>query len=301
MLTREIFELFRKAGKRAVLVGSEDMGAVIGLDLEGRIYYSYRGEILNRVNTDAIAGFSSRAGYLNPGGDGLWPAPEGTSRGYQYGTGGWRVPPGLVQCRFQVVEQAAGSVVIEGEVDLINSQGVGFPTIFRRAVSIDGTKVSVRETIQYLGAKTLKKGEFLLAPWSLCQFDVEAGDRVIYPAADVVDLYDPSGNCRYDEDGFGVAPATLGQRYQIAMDASVPWIELQLVKRGLKLRRTAPVLEGYIDISDAPPECEPSDFGVRYSVYNDASGFMEIEAVGGCPAELVPGTELSFVHVTEII
>ena len=50
---------------------------------------------MNRVNPDAIAGLSTREAYLNPGGDGLWPAPEGTCFGYQYATGDWRVSPGL--------------------------------------------------------------------------------------------------------------------------------------------------------------------------------------------------------------
>jgi len=62
------------------------------------------------------------------------------------------------------------------------------------------------------------------------------------------------------------------------------------------VRRTAgplPAGEHYIDIRDAAPEARPSRCGVRYSVYSDRSGFMEIEAAGGCPEVLRPGGTVS--------
>ena len=76
-----ILKAFAKAGKKVQLVGDLDAGVIIALDMEGRLFAVLDGEVLNRVNLDAIAGESTRKLYLNPGGDGLWPAPEGTSRG----------------------------------------------------------------------------------------------------------------------------------------------------------------------------------------------------------------------------
>ena len=67
-----------------------------------------------------------------------------------------------------------------------------------------------------------------------------------------------------------------------------------------KVRRTAKALpddQNYIDIIDAPPEKQPSDKGVRYSVYSDTDGFMEIEAAGGCPEIITPGFVMN-VEVT---
>ena len=72
-----MLEAFDKAGKRVHVLGNHETGVFIALDMEGRIFTVLNGEVLNRVNFDAIKGQSTRAQYLNPGGDGLWPAPEG--------------------------------------------------------------------------------------------------------------------------------------------------------------------------------------------------------------------------------
>jgi hypothetical protein len=65
----------------------------------------------------------------------------------------------------------------------------------------------------------------------------------------------------------------------------------------LTVHRTADKLPDgldYIDIIDAAPDTEPSAKGVRFSAYSDPSCFMEVEAVGGCPAAIAPNTEMSF-------
>jgi hypothetical protein len=89
-------------------------------------------------------------------------------------------------------------------------------------------------------------------------------------------------------------------RYQIGLDERVEWIEYRDPRRSLRVRRTADALpagQDYIDIVDAPPTQAPGQRGVRFSVYGDTSGFMEIEAAGGCPARLTPGAVTS-VRVT---
>jgi hypothetical protein len=141
----------------------------------------------------------------------------------------------------------------------------------------------------------LRRTDCLLAPWTLCQFDCGADCAVVFPCAQraaVWDLYaDASdrqrawggGQCRTRTDG--------SQRYQIAADASVPWIEFRDPRRGLAVRRKAgplPAGQSYIDIRDAVPDVPPGRKGVRYSVYSDPANFMEIEAAGGCPAVMRP-------------
>jgi hypothetical protein len=61
------------------------------------------------------------------------------------------------------------------------------------------------------------------------------------------------------------------------------------------IRKAGPLSHGfeYIDIRDASPENAAEGRGVRYSVYSDPSGFMEIEAVGGMPSAILPGQTLS--------
>jgi len=308
MTGNELLNLFKQGGKRCLIIGDDANGVIAGLDLEGRLYAVMNGQVMNRVNPAAVTGITTRAGYLNPGGDGLWPAPEGTCHGYQYATGGWRVPPGLTGARFLVAEECSGSAKIEAEIDLINAVGTGIPTIFSRDISVthmsDALTVKVIEAIRYIGAKTLTRTECLLAPWSLCQFDCGPGCEVIFPEdnADIWDLYDPSENCRFVKDGLIHTKTDASQRYQIGIGKAVPWIELHKPADNLIVRRSAlPLIAGqsYIDISDAPPTIVPRDKDTRYSVYSDTNGFMEIEAVGGCPQMVNPGMELKVEITTE--
>jgi hypothetical protein len=281
-------------------VGDFRAGAVVALDVEGRWFAVLNGEVLNRVNPEAIEGQSTRERYLNPGGDGLWPAPEGTLLGYEYSTGVWRVPPGLTSARYRVTRAVARRATIEAEVDLVNNQGLGVPVMFRRQISVaagrNAVVVRVVESVIYIGRWRVG----LLAPWTLCQFDCGPGCEVVFPCsrkASVWDLYqDPSDGlrtwngrlCRTRTDG--------SLRYQLGLDASVPWIEFRDPHRGLVVRRQAgplPAGQSYIDIRDAAPEIPPSRRTVRYSVYSDKANFMEIEAAGGCPAVISPNTEMS--------
>ncbi len=305
----ELIELFKKGGKRCHIIGTAENGVIAGLDLEGRLYTVMDGTVMNRVNPAAVLGITTRSGYLNPGGDGLWPAPEGTCLGYQYGTGSWRVPPGLAGARFLVTGQTAGRARIEAEIDLVNASGLGVPAIFSRDVSVGPDNncltVKVIESIQYAGARTLNREECILAPWTLCQFDCGPGCEVVFPAAgdaDIWDLYDPSDDCRYIKDGLVHTRTDASRRYQIGIGEAVPWIKLHLPHKKLEIKRSASKLPGnmdYIDIADASPSTRPSDKGTRYSVYSDMNGFMEIEAAGGCPHMLEPGVVLSVEVVTE--
>jgi hypothetical protein len=302
----ELVQLFEQGTKRYHLLGMEENGVLAGLDLEGRLYTIVNGEVVNRVNPEAIIGITDRTGYINPGGDGLWPAPEGTVFGYEYASGEWRVPPGLTGACYKLVESSENYMKIEAEIDLINASGRGVATIFRREVTlVSATAVKVVESIEYIGSKELSVDECLLAPWSLAQFDCCPGCEVIFPdagAEQVWDMYDPSDECRCVRDGFWHTQTDGGARYQIGLGARVPWIELQLPAKNLKVRRTAKALVGgqkYIDIIDAPPEDKPSDKGVRYSVYTDTAGFMEIEAAGGCPELFIAGTVMSVEILTE--
>ena len=310
MNASEVLASFKKAGKRVHLVGTAENGVIVALDMEGRLFTVLDGEILNRVNPAAISGHSVMHDYLNPGGDGLWPAPEGTTLGYQYATGSWRVSPGLRMARYQILEAGDNTVSIGCEIDLINSLGIGIPVFFERKIQIEYGEKSliskVRESITYLGNKTLTNEECMIVPWTLCQFDCRIGCEVVFPCTDksaVWDLYEESSDVRRIwKDGFCHTQTDGSQRYQIGMDGRVPWIEFRNPGRGLTVRRHAGPLQtghAYIDISDARPDVKPSGAGVRYSVYSDANDFMEIEAVGGCPKTLFPGAVSSLEVTTE--
>jgi hypothetical protein len=312
MKATRILKAFAQAGKRVHLVGDLKAGVIIALDMEGRLFTVLDGEVLNRVNPDAIAGQSTQKVYLNPGGDGLWPAPEGTKLGYQYSTGTWRVTPGLRAARYLVTQANTRSAEAVAEVDLINAQGLGIPTLFKRRISVTPGKQSVTvrvvESITYIGSKTLRRAECLLAPWSLCQFDCGPGCAVVFPCEQrkaVWDLYAEPSDAQRTWQGQTCRTATDGtQRYQIGIGKQVPWIEFRDPRRGLVVRRKASALpagQSHIDIRDAAPEVSPSGKGARYSVYSDTVNFMEIEAAGGCPAVIRPDTELSVTVRTRFV
>ena len=303
----ELIELMRTASRRSHVVGTPENGIICGLDLEGRLFAVLDGRVLNRVVPDAILNRSNKSGFLNPGGDTLWPAPEGTCFGYEYASGSWRVPPAITGAVWEIVASTKNSAVMRSEIDLINSRQLGIPCEFERHIQIEASDNKliqhVTEVIRYIGTRELDEGEFLLAPWSLCQFDSGPGGEVIMPPPapdEIWDLYDSSESQRKVQDGIYVVKTETPQRFQIALGRNVPWIEY--ISDNFRVKRFAeklPVDQNYIDIIDAPPTEQPSEKGVKLSVYCDPSGFMEIEACGGCTKTLTPGTELRVEITTE--
>ncbi len=308
MTAQELVRLFHASRRRCRLIGTEAAGAVAGLDLEGRLFAVLEGQVLNRVNPEAFLGTCTRNRYLNPGGDGLWPAPEGSRLGYEYSTGAWRVPPGLTSARFWLTTTTHDSAAFRAEIDLVNAQGSGVPTAFERQVRVRPGNRSVTletlEVIEYLGPAPRPREALLLAPWSLCQFDCGEGCEARFPDAGpdcVWDLYDPSGNQRQCRDGLWHVRTAGGPRFQLGLSPRVDSVEFVDPRRGLRVRRTAaPLPHGleYVDITDRPPQHEPDGPPVRFSVYSDPSCFMEIEAAGGCPRVITPGLRLELAVTT---
>ena len=303
----KLHKLFRDGQRRCHLVGDERAGVLVGLDLEGRLYAVLDGEVLNRVNPAALEGQSTMDGYLNPGGDGLWPAPEGSRLGYEYAAGKWRVPPGLTGARYRVMDAGPRTAVVQAEVDLINSSGQGMPMVFERRIRVAqpaghpgrAVQVLVCECLKYLGRRPLPRPGAMIAPWTLAQFDSGPGAEVVFPGRPdmpIHDFYEPSGDRRrHDGELWRARTDGDGPRYQIGLEPEVPWIEYRYPARGLTVRRAAaPLAPGweYMDIADRQPDLDPQPLAIRYSLYSDPSGFMEIEAAGGAPAVLTPGLSL---------
>lgn len=310
MKIEDFLSEFEKAKKRVHVIGTPEAAVVIALDMEGRIFTVLNGEVINKINTDAIKGQSTCNNYLNPGGDVLWPAPEGTTLGYQYSTGNWRVSPSVNSARYLVTGSTDKSAVIAAEIDLINNQGLGFPAIFKRSVYIrsspDIISVSVAESITYIGDRIVNRSECSLAPWSLCQLNCGSGGcSVVFPCVDkshVWSLYENEVGSELIWDNNQCNVLTGGtNRFQIGISEKVPYIEFFDPVNGLRVKRESSNLspyESYIDIRDVQPTIVPDSRGVRYSVYNDNNGFMEIEAVGGCPEIIQKGTEMNVTIIT---
>ena len=310
MSGNDLIDLMHQSRRRVHVIGTPENGIIAALDLEGRIFTVVNGRVLNRVVPSAIVNRSNKNAYLNPGGDALWPAPEGTCFGYEYGSGKWRVPPAITGAVWEVIEKAENRAVIRAEIDLVNNLQHGIPCEFERHIEFKRNGKSliqnITEIIRYIGILTLEKSQFSLAPWSLCQFDSGQGCNVIMPPPeenDIWDMYYSSLSQRgITEDNYVVNTQT-DFRFQLGLGENVPWIEYNYGNDFRVKRSTGSLPPGqrYIDISDAPPEQFPSEKGVKLSIYCDPSGFMEIEACGGCPDTLVPGTELSAKIITEYI
>jgi hypothetical protein len=309
MTGRELTDLFSQSSRRTHLTGIPENGVIAALDLEGRLFTIVNGNVVSRVIPSAIKNRSNKNNYQNPGGDTLWPAPEGTMFGYEYTTGTWRVPSAITGAIWEVVSHSDNHAVIRAEIDLINNLQVGIPCEFERHIEIEAGDncliQHVTELIRYIGRKTLYRDEFSLTPWSLCQFDAGKKGKVIMPSPspeDIWDLYEPSESQRMPGgDGLYIVHTETPKRFQLGLGMNVPWVEYILEDQFRVKRYTGELPEGqsYIDIADLPPDRLPSEKGVKLSVYCDPSGFMEIEACGGCPGRLLPGTELSSRITTE--
>lgn len=304
----DLIDLMYKANRRVHVTGTPENGIIAALDLEGRLFVVVDGRVINRVVPTAIINRSNKEAYLNPGGDALWPAPEGSCFGYEYGTGKWRVPPSITGAVWQVVSQSADKSVIKAEIDLINNCRVGIPCEFERHIELEmnGKNLiqNVTEIIRYIGDKGLGKDEFLLAPWSLCQFDSGKGCKVIIPEPgkdDIWDMYTGSLSKRNLRAGKYEIDVETDFRFQVGLSPKIPWMEY-IKYQDFTVKRYSGQLasrQRFIDISDLPPDLFPTSKEVSLSVYCDPSGFMEMEACGGCPEILEPGTELSVRIITE--
>ena len=319
MNLEELVKICRDAGRRPYVVADGASGAVAVAGLEGRIFYVHDGKVASLFRPESATNFSnSKNGYFNPGGDGLWPAPEGTCFGYEYASGAWRVPMGLVNAQYEVTALSADHLAMSAEVDLVNNRQTGIPVRFIREVTVRSeggkTLLDQMDAIEYIGARPLQEDEFLLAPWSLSQFRVTPDARAAlstlemavlngaldaraafgaFPGA-IRDLYDDSAPYRRTRgDRVELAPND-AHRLQLALPAEARFLELVLPQEKLRITRTGEALDPGLrgaDIADADPAVPPRE-AVRYSIYNDPSGFMELEIVGGCKAPLCPGTVL---------
>jgi hypothetical protein len=310
MTGKELIDLMIGSHRRVHITGNPENGIIAGLDLEGRLFAVVNGMVLNRVVPSAIYNRSNKNAFLNPGGDALWPAPEGTCFGYEYPAGKWRVPPAITGAVWEVVEHSERKSVIKAEIDLVNNLQIGIPCEFERHIVIESNGRSliqnVTEVIRYIGEKQLTKDQFRLAPWSLCQFDSGKGCNVIMQPPlekDISDMYAPSLSKRGLSEGKYIVDTETDFRFQLGLGENIPWIEYVKADdfRVKRYTGTLPQGQSYIDISDTPPDQLPSEQGVKLSVYCDPSGFMEIEACGGCTETLSPGTELSVNIITEYV
>ncbi|MBE6377064.1 MAG: hypothetical protein E7050_11480 [Lentisphaerae bacterium] len=309
MNIEELVNICSRSGRRPQVISCGKAAVIAALGMEGRLFYAYNGEVVSLFRRESAENIStSKTGYLNPGGDGLWPAPEGTRFGYEYSTGSWRVPAAIVSAQYDVVSQSADSLEIAAEIDLVNNQQLGIPCRFIRKVQVkeldNAAVIEQYDAIEYMGCCELAAGTFSIAPWSLSQFTVDKKTIARFgdPGTPVRDLYQPSKELLSSDGKIVTMKHDDKNRIQLALPEKSSFVELLVPDKNLQITRTsAPLAENLhpVDIADFPPDADPGD-PVRYSIYNDPSGFMELETVGGCTDDLVPGIVLG-VNMTNVI
>lgn len=309
MNIEELVNICSRSGRRPQVISCGKAAVIAALGMEGRLFYAYNGEVVSLFRRESAENIStSKTGYLNPGGDGLWPAPEGTRFGYEYSTGSWRVPAAIISAQYDVVSQSADSLEIAAEIDLINNQQLGIPCRFIRKVQVkeldNAAVIEQYDAIEYMGCCELAAGTFSIAPWSLSQFTVDKKTIARFgdPGTPVRDLYQPSKELLSSDGKIVTMKHDDKNRIQLALPEKSSFVELLVPDKNLQITRTsAPLADNLhpVDIADFPPDADPGD-PVRYSIYNDPSGFMELETVGGCTDDLVPGTVLG-VNMTNVI
>ena len=311
MSIEKVFNTCKANGRRPIMISCGKSAVVAALSMEGRLFYAHNGEMTSLFRPEAAENISnSKNGFFNPGGDGLWPAPEGTRFGYEYSTGAWRVPAAMSGAQYEVVSLTSDSFEIAAEIDLVNNQQLGIPCRFIRKSKVSedasgNTIIEQYDAIEYIGRRELSRDEFLLAPWSLSQFYVD--DKTIASFGTVKggvrDLYAPSKDLLTVKGHVTEMVHDKVNRIQLALPEESKFVQLIVPDKKLVISRTsAPLADGLeaVDIADAAPDVDPAG-AVRFSIYNDPSGFMELEAVGGCVKEkLVPGTVLG-VNITNVI
>lgn len=309
MTGQELLHLFEQSCRRTHVVGTKENGVIVALDMEGRFFTMINNQVISKVNPSAILKRSNKTAFQNPGGDVLWPAPEGTCFGYEYSTGNWRVPASITSAVWEIIYHSENKCVVRAEVDLINNMQLGIPCEFERHIEIEkkGNAIiqKVKEVIRYIGKRTLNRTEFSLAPWSLCQIDSTDAGKIFMPIPlakeDIWDMYANSEEQRNPEGELYVVKTETPKRFQLGLSKNISWIEYMNEGNYSVKRHVKPLLngQGHIDISDVSPNVLPSDRKTSLSIYCDPSGFVEIEACGGCTETLETGTELVVDVITE--
>lgn len=309
MNIEELVDISSRCGRRPQVISCGKAAVIATLGMEGRLFYAYNGEVVSLFRRESAENISTaKTGYLNPGGDGFWPAPEGTRFGYEYSTGSWRVPAAIISAQYDVVSQSSDALEIAAEIDLVNNQQLGIPCRFIRKIQVkesDGAAVIEQyDAIEYMGCCELASGTFSIAPWSLSQFTVDKNTIARFgdPGVPVRDLYQPSKDLLHSDGKIVTMKHDDQNRIQLALPEKSGFVELLLPEKNLQITRTSAPLAANlhpVDIADFPPDADPGE-AVRYSIYNDPSGFMELETVGGCTDDLLPGTVLG-VNMTNVI
>ena len=298
------------SGLEAVTFGDAEKRLFIVPELHGRIFVALEGKVFHNVNPQAFRPSKAGSEFLNPGGDSLWCAPEGTRWGFFYDAGRWRVPEALAKCQYKIVRIEKDRLTIRSSFSLRNALGIEIPLestrVIRQLAHSKGVGYETRDTLRYLGEKPLSYEDARVVPWTLSQYPASGTTRAFFPfpsGARLKDFYEPFGD-RLKMLGESVELDTDGRKKgQIGISPEVPMISFRDSASGLVVTRKSQKFlrtRRYIDIADRPPtEDYNADFPTRYSIYNGDNSILELESCGAMSAILEPGVKITLVTENE--
>ena len=281
-----------------------DGSVLIPPSLHGRIFCQLDGELIHRLDGQALAAPSSTE-YNNLGGNSLWPAPEGGDFAFNYvaGSDAWVVQAGISQAIPSVSKSDATSARIHKRISLTNRRGVTLDLNYERRVRVaeelptagyDLTGFTYHTDDLFAPLGDYPEGEVLLAPWSLEQFPGADGVLAFgaYTAASCVlnrDFYGDPGERIAVRPGQFTFRLGGKDRHQIGIPVACrPTLigALDANRSLLFLRKTPPCSGLYFNIADNEQAAGPFSAADQYSIFNGGElGFFELETVGAMQVE----------------
>ncbi len=277
-------------------IASDNGESFIDTELQGRIFTKLDGELLHRFDSK-LAANPNPDQFNNIGANSLWPAPEGGPFAFNYLGGDWLVQPAVNTQK--PVLTAKGC---EKTVELSNRKGLRTRVKMSRELSplplakllskygLRGTGYREKDVHSIAPADRRSPEEFVIAAWSLEQFDLSDGTEAFCcvegdPRKAVnADFYgDPWPRLKFHDHVFEFR---LGgeNRLQIgvSMKESPKLIGAYVPSRSLLiLRRTPFNPKGkYINIADNDQPKGVYSACDQYSIFNGASlNFFELETI----------------------
>ncbi|MBX7255224.1 MAG: hypothetical protein K1Y02_02590 [Candidatus Hydrogenedentes bacterium] len=283
-----------------------DRGSVlVAPGLQGRIFCSLEGELVHRLDADALSAPSDTA-FNNVGGNSLWPAPEGGPFAFNYvpGTDQWYVQPGINRTPASVIHADHCSVQIEKQIQLTNRKGYAIDLLWRRLVKLlDLPHVANVHGLAALAYQTedsfVPLGQYetehvLIAPWSLEQFPGAEGIVAFGKVKDSkhainFDFYGQPGDRIACTDTHFTFALGGEDRHQIGVTvASSPELigAFDINRSMLILRRAKESPGVYFNIADNDQPQGPHSAADLFSIFNGGGlGFYELETIGAMNVE----------------
>lgn len=300
-----MLETLRAHDSGLIELSSERGSVLMPPRLNGRIFCHLDGEIIHRLDTNALLN-PSRTEYNNLGGNSLWPAPEGGDFAFNYrpNTNAWYVQEGIADAIPSVRLTSDGGAVVEKSITLTNRKGAEIDLIYRREISLlpqdpawekYGLVGLAYDTIDiWEPVGDYSQDDVLIAPWSLEQFPgaegiIAFGRYAIGENAINRNFYGDPG-VRIDQRA-GQFTFRLGgiERHQIGVrvESKPQFIgALDPSRRILLIRQTELQDALYFDIADNEQVDGPFSTADSYSIFNGGElGFFELETIGGMCVE----------------